>query len=114
MPDVKNIRALGVFLFLVGCGAPPKSNIPSLNPEQAASLLHYDNKASNWLRYVKKHNPACDYRLELPDQSAHPTEIDLHHIMWCNNQPSPREYDASVIFVYDKNAQRWTVGRFAS
>ncbi|MBV9268520.1 MAG: hypothetical protein JO061_20295 [Acidobacteriaceae bacterium] len=114
MPVVKTICMFGTVALLLSCGSPPKSDIPALNPEEAASLLQFDNKAADWLKYVKKQNPACDYKLDLPDQSAHPTEIDLDHIVWCSSRPGPREYDASVVFVYDKATQRWTVSRFSS
>jgi hypothetical protein len=101
-----------VFL-LAGCSAP-KPTTPSLTPENASALLHYNSKAETWITYVKKNNPACDYRLDLPDQTSHPAEIDLDHIVWCGNRPSPREFDASVSFAYDKDAQRWVITRFRS
>jgi len=40
-----------------------------LNPQQAGELLHYNNKAQDWLKFVRRQKAACDYRLELPDQS---------------------------------------------
>ena len=97
----------------MACGTP-KPTTPSLTPELAAQLLHFDHKAEDWLTYVKKHNPSCEYRIDIPDQSAHPTEIDASHIVWCGNRPSPLEFDASVVFTYDKDAQRWTISRFSS
>ncbi|MBV9302960.1 MAG: hypothetical protein JOY62_16025 [Acidobacteriaceae bacterium] len=100
-------------LLLSACSAPPPPT-PSLLPETAAQLLQYNNKAKDWLTYVKKHDPSCEYKLDLPDQSAHPTEIDLDHIMYCGNRPGPKEYDASVQFVYDKAAQHWVILRFSS
>lgn len=104
----------GACLLLVSCGGPPKPVTPSLNPQQAAELLHYNNKAQNWLKVVRKQNAACDYRLELPDQSAHPTTIDLDHIVVCGTQPSPRELDASVSYAYDQSQGRWVISRFSS
>jgi hypothetical protein len=103
-----------MLVLLVACGAPPKSDIPSLNPEQAAELLHFNHRADNWITYVKKHNPACGYRIDLPDQSNHPAEIDIPHAVWCGNAPSPKEFDASVVFTYDTDAKKWTISRFAS
>jgi ssDNA-binding Zn-finger/Zn-ribbon topoisomerase 1 len=110
----KTVWFLACALF-VGCsGAPKEPPVPSLNPEQAAELLHFDNKAEAWITHVKTQNPACTYKLELPDQSSHPIEIDLEHIVSCANRPSPRELDASVVFTYDKATQKWSVSRFAS
>lgn len=100
-------------MMLAGC-TKPKAEVPSLTPEQASALLQFDNKAHSWLEYVKKNNTGCDYKLELPDQASQPTEIDLDHIVWCSGRPSPKEFDASVIFVYDKAQQHWVVQRFAS
>jgi hypothetical protein len=97
-----------------GCGGPPKPTVPALTPENAASLLRNYAKAETWITYVKKNNATCDYRLDLPDQSAQPTTIDLDHIVLCGGRPSPKEFDASVSFEYDKQAQRWVVSRFAS
>jgi len=113
MPDVKKIPPLGIALLMLGCSSPPPPT-PSLNPEQAMSLLQFDHKADSWMTFVKKNNPACGYKINLPDQSAHPTEIDIDHIVWCGNAPSPKEFDASVVFVYDKATQRWTISRFSS
>ncbi len=101
-------------VFLAGCGGTPKPTVPSLNPEQAAELLHFDHKADAWITYVKKHNPACGYKLTLPDQATHPTEIDMNHIVSCGNAPSPKEFDATVVFTYDQAAQKWVVSRFSS
>lgn len=101
------------FLVLFSCGSP-KPDTPPLNPEQANALLQFDNKAKGWMTYVQKQNPGCVYRLELPDQSAHPTTIDLDHIVQCGNRPSPRELDASVSFAYDKAQGKWIISRFSS
>ena len=77
-------------------------------------LLRNNNKAKGWLRLVKQQNPACDYRLELPDQSSHPTKIDLSHILSCGAAPAPRALDASVSYEYDPNAKAWIISRFSS
>ena len=111
---MSKFASLAALLLLVACGGPPKPTIPSLNPEQANSLLHYNNKAENWMTYVKKNNPSCQYILVLPDQSSHPAEIDLDHIVNCGGRPSPREFDASVSFGYDATQQKWVITRFSS
>ncbi len=102
------------FLTFTGCGAPPKSAVPALTPENAAALLRYNAKAQTWMIYVKKQNASCDYSLDLPDQTAQPTSIDLKHIVVCGGRPSPMEFDASVSFAYDKDTQKWVITRFAS
>ena len=110
---MRKIFCGGCLLVCAACG-PTKPEIPSLTPQLAAELLHYNNNAANWLTTVKNRNPSCDYHLELPDQHAHPTQIDLQHIMWCGNAPSPPEFNASVSFEYDAAAQHWVIKRFSS
>jgi hypothetical protein len=110
---VKKTIWLVAAILLAACTATPPP-IPSLNPEQAAALLQFNPKAANWLTYVKKQNPACGYKLDLPEQSSHPAEIDIDHVVSCGGAPSPKEFDASVIFVYDKAAGKWTVDRFSN
>jgi hypothetical protein len=100
--------------FLLTACTPPKPRVPALTPSMAAELLHYNNKAQNWMTYVRKNNTGCEYRLDLPDQTNQPTSIDLSHIVVCNGRPSPKEFDASVSFEYDKAAQHWVLTRFAS
>ncbi|MBV9404500.1 MAG: hypothetical protein JO211_04090 [Acidobacteriaceae bacterium] len=102
-----------LLMIAIGC-APPKPTVPSLTPEGAGELLHYNNRAAAWLITVKKQDPTCEYRLDLPDQLSHPAELDLEHIMYCGGRPSPKEYDASVVFTYDKDAQKWVITRFSS
>src|SRR5581483_4941178 len=96
-------------LALVGCSTPPKATVPALTPENAATLLRNNAKAETWITYVKKQNPACGYQLMLPDQTNQPTSIDLSHIVMCGASPSPKEFDASVSFAYDKGAQKWVI-----
>src|SRR5579875_2591256 len=99
---------------LVACSSPPKKPVvPALTPEAASQLLHYDGRAQAWLVTVRKQNPACDYQLDLPDQRTHPAEVDLNHIMYCGGQPSPTEFNASVVFTYDTDKQQWVISRFA-
>lgn len=105
----------GALALLISCGAPsPQSKIPPLDPQQAGSLLHFNNKAQDWLKYVHRTNPACDYQLNLPDQSAHPTSIDLTHIVVCSGAAAPKEFDASVSFAYDTAQKHWVITRFSS
>ncbi len=102
-------------LMLAACSAPPKKpTVPSLTPEAAAQLLHYNGRAETWLEHVKKQNSTCEYLLTLPDQTTHPTELDLKNIVYCGGQPAPLEYNASVIFSYDKDKGQWVITRFSS
>ncbi len=65
--------------------------------------------------HVKKNDSSCEYKLDLPDQHNHPTEIDLTHIVVCGGgRPAPMEFDASVSFAYDKNQNKWVITRFSS
>jgi len=103
------------FLALTACDTAPKETPPpALNPEQAAALLHYNNKAEVWMIHVRKTDPTCEYKLDLPEQNSHPTEIGLHHIVVCGGRPSPMEFDASVSFAYDKDQKKWVISRFSS
>jgi hypothetical protein len=113
MLHVKNIAAACALALLISC-SKPKPEVPSLTPEQAHEMLLVDNKAHNWMEFVKKNNTGCEYKLDLPSQYNQPTEIDLDHIVWCNGRPSPKEFDASVVFVYDTAQQHWVVMRFSS
>ena len=110
---MKRLTLLLPAAILLSCG-PPKPTTPSLSPEQAAALLQFNNKAQNWIKFVKKNNAACEYRLDLPDQSSHPTTLDLDHIVQCGGRPSPKEFDASVSYSYDAGQQKWVITRFAS
>lgn len=101
-----------LLLLVVACGTP-KARIPSLTPEEARALLNYNPKAQTWMSNVRKRDPTCEYRLDLPDQTSQPTDIDLDHIVYCGNRPSPKEFDAQVSFAYDPQTQRWTITRFA-
>ena len=103
-----------VFVLVLAACTPPKPPVPSLTPGGAAELLHYNPKAETWMVHVKKQDPSCEYRLDLPDQSSHPTQIDVDHIVYCRNRPSPKEFDASVSFAYDKDKQQWVILRFSS
>src|SRR4051812_35338389 len=113
MLHVKKITIAVAAALLMSCGKP-KPQVPSLTPQQAAALLQFDNKAHNWMDFVKRNNTGCEYKLDLPDQANQPEEIDLDHIVSCGSRPAPKEFDASVVFVYDKAQQRWMVKRFSS
>lgn len=108
----KSLLVLGLFV-LVSC-TPPKPQTPALTPQAAASLLQYNAKAKTWLIHVQKENPTCVYKLDLPDQTSHPTTLDVDHIVSCGGRPSPRALDATVTFTYDEAAGRWAVSRFQS
>ncbi len=117
MPGVNKVTSFAILLgsiIVASCGAPPRAAVPALTPENAMALLRYNPKAQTWITYVKKQNPTCDYKLELPDQMAQPTSIDLDHIVVCGGRPSPKEFDASVSFEFDRSKQKWVIRRFAS
>ena len=114
MPKVTKFAGILCMLFLAACSAPPKPTTPALTPQEAAELLHYNNKAETWITYVKRQNASCEYKLDLPAQNTHPTAIDLDHIVSCGDRPSPKEFDASVSFAYDKDTQKWLITRFSS
>jgi len=108
----KSSFVLGL-LVLASC-TPPKPETPALTPQSAAALLQYNAKAKTWLIHVQKENPTCGYKLDLPDQTSHPTIVDVDHIVSCGGRPSPRALDATVTFKYDEAAGRWVVSRFQS
>jgi hypothetical protein len=114
MTKLAGLSTVSVLLLGACGGAPPKPITPALTPEIAAQLLHYNGKAAVWLAHVKKQNPSCDYKLDLPNQMTSPTQIDVPHIVWCGGSPSPLELNASVSFEYDKAAGHWTIARFSS
>ncbi len=101
-------------LICIGSCSPPKPETPALTPQSAASLLQFNAKAKTWLIHIQKENPTCGYKLDLPDQTSHPTEVDVDHIVSCGGKPSPRALDATVTFRYDEAAGRWVVSRFQS
>jgi hypothetical protein len=114
-----NIRssavALGAFALLwSSCGAS-KPDVPALTPQSAAALLQIQPKSKNWLTQVQKEAGAsCRYEVELPDQSAHPTQIDVSRIITCGGKPAPRSLDASVSYQYDAASGRWIISRFSN
>jgi hypothetical protein len=114
--QMKKLSGTGsLLLLLASCGTPPpKNTAPPLDPQQAGQLLQFSTRAQNWLKVVRKQNPGCDYQLQLPDQSAHPTSIDLTHIIRCQGQPAPKEFDASVSFEWNAAEGHWVIRRFTS
>lgn len=113
---IANLWKVGVIAAVLLCGAcgTPKPRVPSLTPEEANALLQYNPKAETWLIHVRKQDPSCEYRLDLPDQTSQPTSIDLDHIVYCGNRPSSKEFDAAVSFGYDPQTQKWSITRFQS
>jgi len=107
------LACVALLALLCAC-TPPKPTTPSLTPEAAAALLRYNSKAETWMIHVKKADASCEYRVDLPDQTNHPTELDVAHIVYCGGRPSPTEYDASVSFSYDPQAGHWVITRFSS
>lgn len=105
------VLVLGV--WLASC-SPPKEVTPALTPENAQALLNANERAITWIKYVQKQDYSCQWHVELPDQSAHPTEIDVNHIVLCRITKNPRELDASVQFVFDKDQKRWLISVFSS
>jgi len=100
-------------LLLAACSPPPEAT-PALTPENAQALLNADNRALTWIKYAQKQDYSCRWHVELPDQSAHPAEIDVDHIVLCQITKSPRELDASVQFTFDKDQKRWLISAFRS
>lgn len=113
MLGVKTIAYALPVLLMAACSTP-KPQVPQLTPQGAAALLQFDNKAHNWITYVKKQNPTCEYKVDLPDQANHPTEIDIDHVISCAGRPAPKEFDATVVFTYDASQSRWAIQRFSS
>lgn len=109
----KLIVVASPLFLLLGCSEPPKPQIPALTPEIANQQLRANSKAAVWLTHVKKQNPACDYSLDIPEQTNQPTQLDFSHIVKCAGRPAPLEFDASVSFEYDKAAGHWTIMRFS-
>ncbi len=103
-------------MMLVACGSAParKADVPSLNPEVASQLLHFNHRADAWLTFVRKQNSTCIYQVDLPDQSSHPTQIDIQHLVTCGGRPAPKELDATVSFAWDPGEGKWTITRFSS
>ena len=110
----KSLAAVSIIGLLLTACSPPKATVPSLTPGLAATLLQMTPKSKNWITGVKRQNPVCEYRIELPDQSSHPTVIDLQQIIFCGSQPAPRAMNASVSYRYDKESGRWVISRFSS
>ena len=112
MKKIAPVASLSL-LLLTSC-TPPKADIPALTPQTAATLLQFSPKAKVWMEHVRKENPACEYKLDLPDQTNHPTTLDVDHAVMCGGKESPRALDASVTFAFDKAAGRWIISRFSS
>ena len=110
----KTAAALCVLaMTLVSCGPPPEKT-PALTPENAVALLQINNKAKDWLAYAQKQDSTCQWRLDIPDQASHPTEVEVSHIMNCRVTTSPRALDASVTYTFNKAEKRWELTQFRS
>jgi len=113
LTNPKILAAAFALSLLFSCG-PPKPVTPALTPENAAQILGFDERAQNFITRVKIKNPACEFRLTLPDQVPPLTQIDLQHIVMCANRPAPLEFDASATFIYDPASGKWKLTRFSS
>lgn len=111
---LKTALPASLSLLLLASCTPPKEETPALTPQTAAALLQFNAKAKVWLEHVRKSDPTCGYKLDLPDQTNHPTTLDVDHAVSCNGRPSPRELDASISFSFDKASGHWVVTRFSS
>lgn len=101
-------------LIIIASCTPAKPETPALTPQTAATLLEFNPKAKVWLEHVKKQNAGCEYKLDLPDQTNHPTTVDVDHAVSCGGRPSPRELDATVSFAFDQASGHWMISRFSS
>jgi hypothetical protein len=105
--------SLAPLLLTVAC-APPPDPTPALTPENAVALLNANNKAKDWMTFALKHDSSCQWRVAIPEQASHPTEVDVDHVMYCRVTPNPRELDANAVFTFDKAEKRWTLTDFRS
>ncbi len=97
----------------VACGPPPEVT-PALTPENAVALLQNDNKAKGWMTYALKQDSSCTWKMEIPDQASHPTEVEVAHVMNCRVTSSPRALDARATFTFNKREKRWELTQFSS
>ena len=65
MHGVNKPAGLLALLMLVACG-PPKREVPALTPENAAQLLHYNNKAETWINTSRGRTPVVSTGLTYP------------------------------------------------
>ena len=96
-----------------GCGSAPPSH-PPLSPQVAQQLLRYNTRAANHLKFVQHENPACEYVLQLPDQSPHQDSIEVDHIVSCGGRTDLKAYDASVEYTWNKATGTWEITHFGS
>lgn len=97
----------------VACGPQPDLT-PALTPENAVALLQNDNKAKGWMTYALKQDSSCQWKMDLPDQSNHPIEVEVAHVMNCRVTTSPRALDARAAFTFNKKEKRWELTQFSS
>jgi len=110
-------KVIGLLAFIamasVACGPPPEVT-PALTPENAVALLQNDNKAKGWMTYALKQDSTCQWKMDIPDQSSHPIEVEVAHVMNCRVTSSPRALDARVVFTFNKTEKRWELTQFSS
>ena len=114
MRMAKTVSLLAAIAIVsVACGPPPEVT-PALTPENAFALLENDNKAKGWMTYVRKQDSTCQWKMDIPDQSSHPIEVEVAHIMNCRVTSSPRALDARAVFTFNKAEKRWELTQFSS
>jgi hypothetical protein len=104
---------LPLALALASCSTPKPAH-PGLTPLAAEQLLHFDTRAQNRLKYIKSRNPICDFKVVLPDQSAHPDTITVEHVVNCGGRTDLKEFDSSVEFQWNKTTNEWELSYFGS
>jgi hypothetical protein len=100
-------------ILLMGCTekAPPH---PALSPLAAERLLHYDTRAQNRLKSIQKQDRTCDFKIQLPDQSTHPTVVEADHVVTCGGRNDLKAFDANAEFQWNKAQKRWELSHFGS
>jgi hypothetical protein len=105
---------LGVsMLYQAGCSSAPPPT-PPLSPVVAEQLLRYNTRAANHLKYIQSQDRTCEYKLALPDQSHHPTSVEVDHIAFCSGRNDLKQFDARVEFQWNKAANKWEIVHFGS
>jgi hypothetical protein len=110
----KTMALLAAVTIVSGACGPPPEVTPALTPENAFALLENDNKAKDWMTYARKQDSTCAWKMEIPDQSSHPIEVEVAHIMNCRVTTSPRALDARATFTFNKREKRWELSQFSS
>jgi hypothetical protein len=95
------------FVFVLACSSTKPPEHPPLSPTIAEQLLHYDTRADNHLKNLKRLDPTCVYKLQLPDQSTHPESIEIDHIAFCSGRNDLKAFDTRADFQWNKAAGKW-------